>query len=253
MKAVPIASVGGALDTLLHRVLDDARRDGRTAIDEPTAKQVLASFGLAVPRGIAVADADGAATAARGLHAPMVAKLVSPAAIHKSDVGGVRLGLRDADAVRDAVTALGENAARHGVAVSGFLVEEMAPPGVEVVVGGLMDPRFGPVLMLGLGGVFVEIFADTAFRVCPIDALDARDMIDELRAAPLLRGARGRVPVSEDALVVALLAVGGHGGLLIAMGDALDQLDINPLIVSGNAAVACDARVLLRAPGGGER
>jgi acetate---CoA ligase (ADP-forming) subunit beta len=187
-----------------------------------------------------------AAALAKAIGFPVVVEVASTEITHKSDVGGVRLGLRGAEAVRAAVEALGANALRHGVPVTGFLVEEMAPPGVEVVVGGLMDPRFGPVLMVGLGGVFVEVFADTAFRVCPIDELDARDMIDELRAAPLLRGARGREPVSEDALVAALLAVGGADGLLLAMGDSLGELDINPLIASAHAAVACDARIVLR-------
>jgi acetyl-CoA synthetase (ADP-forming) len=114
-----------------------------------------------------------------------------------------------------------------------------------------MDARFGPVVMLGLGGVFVEIFADTAFRVCPIDEIDARDMIDQLRAAPLLRGARGRKPVSEDAIVAALLAVGGDNGLMTTLCDEIQELDINPLMVSGHGAVACDARVVLRPWEGG--
>lgn len=232
-------------------MLAEARQAGRRALDEPGAKRLLQSFGIAVPRGEVVADAAAAQLAASRLKAPFAAKVVSQEAIHKSDIGGVRLSLGAAADVRAAVLALGEAAAGHNVVASGYLVEEMATPGCEVVIGGLMDPRFGPVVMLGLGGVFVEIFADTAFRVCPIDAIDVRDMIDQLRAAPLLRGARGRKPVSEDAIVAALLAVGGDNGLMTTLCDEIEELDINPLMVSEHGAVACDARVVLRPLQGG--
>ena len=148
---------------------------------------------------------------------------------------------------------MGEAAAGHDVALSGYLVEEMAAPGCEVVIGGVVDAHFGPVVMLGLGGVFVEIFADTAFRVCPIDDVDARDMIEQLQAAPLLRGARGRTVVSEDALVRVLLAIGGRQGFLMTLCDEIEELDVNPLMVSEHDAVACDARIVLRPREGGRR
>ena len=236
--------VASGLDA--RRVLALARKAGRRTLDEPSAKRLLRSFGIEVPRGEVVADSDAAQLAASRLKAPFAAKLVSQEAIHKSDIGVVRLSLRaDAD-VRAAVLALGEAAADHDVAVSGYLVEEMAAPGCEVVIGGLVDARFGPVVMLGLGGVFVEIFADTAFRVCPIDDIDARDMIEQLQAAPLLRGARGRKVVSEDALVRALLAIGGEQGFLTTLSEEIEELDVNPLMVSEHGAVACDARIVLR-------
>jgi acetate---CoA ligase (ADP-forming) subunit beta len=225
-----------------------ARAAGQPALDEPRAKRLLQRFGLTVPRGGVADDLERASKVAADLTAPLAAKLVSPDGIHKSDIGGVRLGLMTAADVTAAVSALAEAATRHGARVTGYLIEEMAPAGTEIVIGGMTDARFGPVVMLGLGGVFVEIFADTAFRVCPIDAVDARDMIDELKAAPLLRGARGRRPASEEAIVQALLAVGGESGLLMSLSDEIEELDINPLIVSEQGAVACDARVILRRP-----
>jgi acyl-CoA synthetase (NDP forming) len=231
------------------RAIDDlaaARAAGRTALDEPAGKRVLGAFGIAVPEGETVADADAAVAAFRRLGGPVAVKMVSPDGVHKSDVGGVRLGVRDEAGVREAVAALAAAAATHRVATTGWLVERMASPGTEVVIGGLVDERFGPVVMLGLGGVFVEIFADTSFRVCPIDADDARDMIDELVAAPLLRGARGRAPVDEAALVDALLAVGGADGLMMRAADSIAEVDVNPLIVSAGGALACDARIVLR-------
>jgi len=231
------------------RRVHEARDAGRPALDEAQAKRVLAAFGLAVPAGEVVADAGAAAAAARRLGFPLAVKLVSPAAIHKSEVGGVRLGLDSEVRVRDAVDAIADAARRHAVQTEGCLVERMAEPGTELVLGGLVDPRFGPVVMLGSGGVFVEILRDTVFRVCPIDATDARAMIDAIRAAPLLRGARGRTPADEDAVVAALLAVGGEDGLLTTCADAIAELDVNPLIVSPSGAVACDARLLLRPAG----
>jgi acyl-CoA synthetase (NDP forming) len=227
--------------------LSQAAASGGGALDEPSAKRVLAAFGLPVPAGETVADGNDAPAAAERLGFPLAIKLVSPDGIHKSDIGGVRLGIADADGVRAAIRALAAAAAAHGARTTGFLVERMAAPGVEVVIGGLLDARFGPVVMLGLGGVFVEVFADTAFRVCPIDAADARDMIDELKSAPLLRGARGRAPVDEAALVAALLAVAGPDGLMVRAGGAIAELDVNPLIASASGALACDARIVLSA------
>lgn len=253
------APSNASMSTSTRALLDEvaaARRAGRTALDEPSAKRILAAFGLSVPAGrfvpegssfaAASAVAAAAVAAAAGLERPLAAKIVSNGAIHKSDVGGVRLRLGSDAALCEAITAMRADAARHQVDVSGFLIEEMAPAGTEVVIGGLMDARFGPVIMLGLGGIFVEIFDDTAFRVCPIDAIDALDMIDQLTAAPLLRGARGRAAVNEAALVAALMAVGGPQGLLITLQDHLAELDINPLIASAEGAVACDARIVLQ-------
>ncbi len=214
-----------------------------TLLDEPRSKRLLAEAGIAVPRGAVLDAGADLATAIAGLRFPLAAKLLSATVTHKSDVGGVRLGLRDAAELARACAAIRDSAAALGHVADRFLIEEMAPPGQEVVIGGLRDVRFGPVVMLGLGGILVEIFADAAFRVCPIEPRDARAMIEELRSAPLLRGARGRPRVSEAALVAALLAVGGAGGLLLR--HPIAELDINPLIVSPKGAVAADCRILL--------
>lgn len=228
---------------MLSQIFSAARAAGRNVLDEPAAKRVLAAYGLAVPKGVVVGT--GAKPPLEGLAGPLAAKLISPDASHKSDVGGVRLGLADTAAADAAVRELEMLARDRNLRLDGVLVEEMAPAGVELVVGGLIDPRFGPVLMLGLGGVFVEIFGDTAFRVCPIDRRDAEGMIDELRGAPLIRGARGRKPADEKRIVAALLAVGGEAGLLMELESELAELDINPLLVSAEAAIACDARIVL--------
>jgi acyl-CoA synthetase (NDP forming) len=129
--------------------------------------------------------------------------------------------------------------------VEGWLIEEMAPSGQEMVVGGLRDPDFGPLVMVGLGGIFVEVLADVSFRICPITRLDAEEMIDELKGAAILKGARGMKAVSRDAIVDVLLKVGGENGLLMQHAADISEADINPLIVSESAAVAVDARFIL--------
>ena len=231
------------ISTELEKILDAGRAQG--GLDEPGAKRLLAAAGIAVPHGCVIQSAEELPHALAGMRFPLVAKLVSPDASHKSDVGGVKLQLATAQQVQAAVAELDAAARARGLRVSGFLVEQMVT-GHELVVGGVMDARFGPVLMLGLGGVFVEVLRDVVFRICPLDRLDAVEMIGDLKGAPLLRGARGRAPASEAALVQAILAVGGEGGLLVSQQQRIAELDINPLIVDGERAVACDARVVLR-------
>jgi len=223
-----------------------ARKSGRTTLDEASGKALLAAFGIAVPRSVVVRDAAQAAEACAGLAAPLVVKVMSPDILHKSDVGGVALGLHGAAAVAAAIRAMQDNPAIAAARVDGFLLEEAAPPGQEVVIGGVHDHEFGPLVMVGLGGVFVEVLADVAFRICPITPLDADEMLDELKGAALLAGARGRRPASRAALIDALLKVGGAGGLLMSCAADIAEADLNPLVVSETAAVAVDARFVLR-------
>jgi len=223
----------------------EARAAKRAALDELAGKQLLASFGISVPRSLVIQDAGAAAVACGSLKPPMALKVMSPDILHKSDAGGVRVGLNGAAEIEEAVRAMMKRPAIENARLDGFLVEEMAPSGVEMVIGGIRDPLFGPLVMVGLGGIFVEVMQDVAFRICPITRLDAGEMLDELKGAALLRGARGRKPVSREAVVDVLLKVGGEGGLLMTHGDEIAEADINPLIVSEHGAVAVDARFVL--------
>jgi acyl-CoA synthetase (NDP forming) len=224
-----------------------ARAAKRAALDELAGKRLLASFGIAVPKSLVVQDAAAAAAAAAGgrLKLPLVLKVVSPDILHKSDAGGVQVGLGSAAEIEGAVRAMMKRPPIETARIDGFLLEEMAPAGVEIVVGGLRDPQFGPLVMVGLGGVFVEALGDVAFRICPITRLDAEEMLGELKGVALLRGARGRKPVSSAAIVDVLLKMGGEGGLLMTHGGDIAEADINPLIVSEQGAVAVDARFVL--------
>ena len=165
--------------------------------------------------------------------------------LHKSDAGGVKVGLKSAAEVKDAINTMAASKQIKAARIDGYLIEEMAPAGQEIVIGGLRDPYFGPLVMVGLGGIFVEVLRDVSFRICPITRIDAEEMIDDLKGAAILAGARGRQPASRAAIVDALLKVGGEGGLLMTHAEEIKEADINPMIVSETAAVAVDARFIL--------
>ena len=227
-------------------LIEQARAQGRSALAEAEGKALLAQFGVAVPKTTVVKDATAVDSALAGMMFPVVVKVVSPDILHKSDAGGVRVGLKNAAEVKNAIGEMAALPKIKPAKVEGWLVEEMAPAGQEMVVGGLRDPDFGPLVMVGLGGIFVEVLADVAFRICPIERVDAEEMIDELKGAAILKGARGREAVSRDSIVDVLMKIGGEGGLLMKHGEDIAEADINPLIVSKNGAVAVDARFILK-------
>src|SRR5690606_15027855 len=146
-----------------------------------------------VPDGVLVTDPERAAEAVADLPSPWAAKLVSPDVLHKSDAGFVALGLGTTEALGEALQDMRRRATRSGYRVSGYLVERMAGPGHEIVVGGYKDPCFGPSIMFGLGGIFVELLRDVSFRICPITRLDAVEMIEEIKGRAILEGARGGI------------------------------------------------------------
>lgn len=233
--------------TLAAQAFAAARLRPSRAVDEPTAKALLGSFGIRTPRAVQLRNVGDIAAGFAQLVPPLVLKLVSPDVLHKSDVGGVSLHLQDVDAVRRAMQAMRERADASGLRVEGFLLEEMAAPGHELVVGAFHDPSFGPVVMCGLGGVFVEIVRDVSFRICPLTRRDAAEMLGDLKAAPILAGARNGVVAASAAVVDVLLAVGGADGLMSRFAADIVEVDINPLIVSSSTATAVDARLVVRA------
>ena len=228
-------------------LISTARAAKRTALDEHAGKSLLAEFGVTVPKSATVGGAAEEDAAFAKLTPPVVVKIMSPDILHKSDAGGVQVGLKSAAEVKDAITAMAASPKIKGARIDGYLIEEMAPAGQEIVVGGLRDAQFGPLLMVGLGGIFVEVLADVSFRICPITRLDAQEMLDDLKCAAILAGARGRKAVSREAIIDVLLKVGGENGLLMRHADDIAEADINPLIVSEFGAVAVDARFILTA------
>lgn len=224
-----------------------ARAEGRTALAEADGKALLERFGVRSPASFVAADAADARAQLEGRTGPFVAKVVSPDILHKSDSGGVALHLADGTAVAAAIDEMARKPLIAAARVEGWLVEEMIPAGHEIVIGGLKDPQFGPMIMVGLGGIFVEVLKDVSFRICPITRHEARDMLAELKGAAILSGTRGQAGVNEDALIDVMLRIGGPDGLLVTLADEVAELDVNPLLVSASGAVAADARVILTA------
>jgi succinyl-CoA synthetase beta subunit len=228
-----------------NELIAEARKQKRAALDEQAGKALLAGYGVVVPKAVVVAGADGVDEAMEQLASPLVVKIMSPDVLHKSDAGGVKVNLSSAAEVKAAIHAMAAAPKIKGAKIDGYLIEEMAPAGQEVVVGGVRDAQFGPLVMVGLGGIFVEVLADVSFRICPITRLDAQEMLSELRGAVILGGARGRKPASQEAIIDVLLKIGGENGLMMQHAADIKEADINPLIVSETAAVAVDARFIL--------
>lgn len=210
---------------------------------EPEATALLAEKGIGYPEHGLAADPEAAVRIAEGVGYPVVLKAVSPQVVHKSDAGGVLVDLKDADAVRSGFRRIRENIEAHDAAarLAGVLVCRQAPPGVEVIVGGLRDAVFGPTVMVGLGGVFIEVIRDVSFRVAPLDEDEAREMLSELKGFPLLEGVRGGAPCDLDALSSAIRAV---ADLLVERPD-IREMDLNPLRVYGTGVLALDARIMI--------
>ena len=216
---------------------------GTSQLTELEAKAVIAEAGIATTAPIRAASSGEAASLAREIGFPVALKIDSPDIVHKSDVGGVMLGLAGRAEVVEACNEMLTRVEQRvpTAIVHGVTVQPMAPKGIEVIVGAARDPQFGPVLMLGSGGVLVDLLKDVSFRVVPIDRWDAGEMIRELRGYPLLEGFRGQEPVSISALEDVLLRVSG----LMEANPAIRELDLNPVLVHKAGAVAVDARIAL--------
>ncbi len=203
-----------------HALPDDP---GRVAVPEPVVKALLRARGVGVPRGVTAEAIDALPDAAAGLTGPLVLKAYGPGVVHKSDVGAVRVGLAaDAASLVAAATEMAAAMAGHGLVPSGFLVEEQAEPGVELIVGAVRGP-FGPVATVGLGGTLTEVLDAVVVRLCPLTADAADAMLDAFRGAEVLQGVRGAKPVARDALVKLLLAVAGEEGLVAELGSQLSE------------------------------
>jgi acyl-CoA synthetase (NDP forming) len=212
-------------------------------LSELESLALVRAAGLATIEVTAVRDAGAAVAAAHDIAGPVALKLDAAGLAHKSDIGGVELGLLDDDAVRAAAERLLQTGREGGLAVRGLLVEPMVPPGLELLLGMRRDPLFGPVVVAGLGGTLTEIFDDVAIRLAPVDQAEAAAMLDDLRGARLLDGVRGRPAVDRTAVASMLVAL---GRLALERADIV-EVDLNPVIAAASGAVAVDALVVLEA------
>jgi acetate---CoA ligase (ADP-forming) len=204
---------------------------------------LLRCYGLPLIDTRVVADAEGATTAADELGVPVALKATASGLLHKSDAGGVALALGDRDAVRQAAVAIGAAVARAGHELEGFVVQPMAPSGVELIVGVVHDSSFGPVLACGAGGTSAELIKDVAVRITPVTDLDAREMVRSLKTFPLLDGYRGAAPCDVEAIEDVLIRVSA----MVQAHPEIVELDCNPLIAGPNGAAIVDARVRVAA------
>ena len=227
-------------------IIAGARDQGRTVLSEVEAKQLLAEAGIPVVEARLAATRDEAIALAEDFGYPVALKIVSAQITHKSDIGGVKLNLGDADEVGaafDTILAAAKNADASAT-LDGVSVQRMAEPGVEVITGMTMDAQFGPVLMFGLGGVLVEVLKDVSFRVVPITERDANQMIHEIQGFPILEGHRGQEPTDIPALQDLLVKLSSF----VEAHPDVAELDLNPVFAYPSGAVAVDARIVLSTP-----
>lgn len=229
------------------KVIRKARADGRDSLTEIEAKQVFSAYGMPVTSTELATSEGEAVTLARKIGYPVVMKIVSPDILHKSDAGGVKVNIKDDAGVREAFTTIMKNAKAYKASadIHGIAVQEMAPWGTEVILGSVNDPTFGPTMMFGLGGIFVEVLKDVTFRVAPVADTQARRMLDEIRGAPILAGVRGESPRDRDALADVICQ---YSTMIIDLKDEIAESDANPVLVyeQGSGLKVVDARIILK-------
>ncbi len=227
----------------ISRIFDKARNESRKFLLESEAKAVCMEYGIPVTAFKVAKTEEEALKFADEVGYPVVLKIVSPDVVHKSDVGGVIINLKTPEEVKDARRKILANVKRHkaDAEIVGILVQEMAPKSTEVIVGATKDPQFGPALMFGLGGVFVEVLEDVTFRIAPITELDAREMITEVKGYPLLKGYRGQPPADIDAIASILV----NTSKLVIDRPEIKEVDLNPIMVYEKGAKTVDARIIL--------
>jgi acetate---CoA ligase (ADP-forming) len=228
------------------RIFERVQGEGRNTIGDFEAKDILTAYGFPIPQSEVAPTPEAAVEIAQRIGYPVVLKIASPDILHKTDVGGVKVGLRNAEEVRDAFELMTYRTLRYlpEARLLGCLVQEMVPSGgIEVLVGMNRDPQFGPLVTFGLGGIYVETLKDVTFRIAPFSKRDAWQMLSEIRAHALLDGVRGQPPADKEALVDALLRI----GQLVQDFPQITELDINPLIVypEQRGAIAIDMRLVL--------
>jgi acetate---CoA ligase (ADP-forming) subunit alpha len=227
----------------VEQLLASAAAGGRAALSEIEAKRLIGALGIAVAIPDHARTADEAVAAASRQGYPVVLKVLSPEVSHKSEVGGVALGLKSEREVRDAFERIRRSLAERapGAQFDGVAVDAMARPGVELIIGIIRDDRFGPLVIVGLGGIFVEVFSDTAMRLAPIDRREARSMLEELRGGAILRGVRGAHAIDFEAVADLLAKLSEFA----AAHPEVKELDLNPVVAYDDGLAVLDARIML--------
>jgi len=230
-------------DKAVSELFETASKEGRDFLFEHEAKNLCGSYGMPITAITVATSEEDAVKAAKKIGYPIVLKIVSPQVLHKSDAGGVLINIKDEEGLREGYNTILKNVKKHvpDAEITGILVQEMAPMGTEVIVGSTNDPTFGPTIMFGLGGIFVEILKDVSFRLAPITKTDAEEMVKEIKAYKILEGARGMPPADQETIVEILLAT---SKMLMECPEIM-ELDMNPVLVYEEGARIVDARIIL--------
>lgn len=225
------------------KIFEETIKTDHKVITEEASKSILKTYGVKVPPYALVTSADEAVRAAKKIGYPLVMKIVSPQILHKTDVGGVKVGIdNDKDVKKTFTDMYGRLSKKKGVEIKGVLLEKMVPKGIELIVGLQNDPQFGPVMMVGLGGVMTEIFKDVAFRMLPITTSDAKSMLAELKSAKVFKGFRGSEPIDMNMLAKALVQIGKIG---VDNARFVNSIDFNPVVVYPKSYYVVDAKIIL--------
>lgn len=224
-------------------IIDAAKKQGRTILTEIESKQIIKELGIGTTDIKLASSTEEAIALASEIGYPVVLKIVSPDITHKSDAGGVKVGLRNKEEVSQAYDEIMASCRRKfpDAVINGVSVQKMARQGIEVIIGMAKDLQFGPVMMFGLGGVWVEVLKDVSFRIVPLTRSDAARMIKEIKGYPLLQGFRGSEPANIPVLEDLLLKLSGF----ITVTPQIKEIDLNPVFAYKDGAVAVDARVIL--------
>jgi acyl-CoA synthetase (NDP forming) len=230
-------------ETIIKRALNEGRSS--LLIDE--AQRICELHHIPTPKSGLATNAEEAVHEAREVGFPVAMKIVSPQVVHKSEVGGIILDIRDEKQVKPEYDKLIARVCsrEHSAKVLGVLVQKMMPPSTELILGGIRDKQFGPAVMFGIGGIFAEVYDDVAFRVAPIDEVDALNLVRGLRGSKILSGIRGNPPADLDSIVGALINVSN----LMTEHDTIEQLDLNPVIAYSDGVCAVDYRIIIRPKG----
>lgn len=224
-------------------ILDKAKTEKRTVLTEFESKKLLERAGIPVVETRLVRTKRETISVSKEMGFPVVLKITSPDIVHKSDSGGVKLGIANATQASKAYSEIMLSIKQRypSAIIHGLTVQKMAPPGIQVIVGMNKDPQFGPVLMFGLGGILVELLKDVSFRIVPVTKRDAAEMIREIKGYPLLEGYRGQEPANIDALQDIIMRV----SQFVERTPEIKELDLNPIFAYRDKAVSVDARIVL--------
>jgi acetyl coenzyme A synthetase (ADP forming)-like protein len=227
----------------VRKILDHARASGRTALTAPEARGLCEAYGIVIPREGLATNATDAATVAARIGFPVVMKIVSPQILHKTEAGGVLVGVKSAEEAAQGYATIVANARKYDpqAEILGVQVQQMIGAGQEVIIGAVTDPAFGKLVAFGMGGILVEVLKDITFRLAPASEEDALSMLDGIAAAEILRGVRGAPPVDRAALATMIERV----STLVADFPEISELDLNPVFASERGATAADVRVVL--------